>query len=103
MQSMRHLRREPRSRGCCRGVAESLRILLPKLLPPSLSGNRSWSQSGTAGIHGGSWNAISCRGQTTLKWGRSKVVISVALKPTGSLKPRVRTAEQLSNVVDDVP
>jgi hypothetical protein len=34
MQQMRRLRRELRSRSCCRRVAESLRILLPKPLPP---------------------------------------------------------------------
>jgi hypothetical protein len=49
MQQMRRPRRELRSRSCCRRVAESLRILLPKLLPPLVSSNPSWSQSGTAG------------------------------------------------------
>jgi hypothetical protein len=54
MQQMRRLRRELRSRSCCRRVAEPLRILLPKLLPPLVSSNLIWSQSGTAGIHGSS-------------------------------------------------
>lgn len=65
---------------CCRRVAESLRILLPKLLPPLVSSNPSWSQSGTASLR----KQLKC---DLVSWPDHAEVATIEGRDSGGVEP----------------